>query len=96
MVKQCPARIITIRATKAGRCGDQRCCSRYRLLERQFLAGTDVEQRMFKDSHGRLRLLIHAFEEILVGLAILHLVEQKFHRVDGPHLHQDAAQHPHF
>ena len=44
---------------------------------------------------GRSRLLVHAVEEILVGLRILHLVEQELHRVDRAHLHEDAAQHPH-
>jgi hypothetical protein len=34
-------------------------------------------------------------EEVLVGLRILHLVEQELHRVDRAHLHEDAAQHPH-
>src|SRR5690349_16616209 len=44
----------------------------------------------------RLRLLlVHRREEILVGLGVLHLVEQELHRVDGAHLHQDPAQHPH-
>src|SRR3954469_12020973 len=38
-------------------------------------------------------LLVHAREEILVGLGVLHLVEQELHRVDRPHLHQDPAQH---
>src|SRR5687768_4749104 len=42
------------------------------------------------------RLLVHRGEEVLVGLGVLHLVEQELHRVDGPHLHQDPAQHPHF
>src|SRR3546814_1574954 len=37
-------------------------------------------------------LLVHRVEEILVGLGILHLVEQEFHGVDRAHLHQDAAQ----
>gem|GEM_PF-6866623 len=41
------------------------------------------------------RLLVHAAVKILVGFRILHLVEQKLHRVDGAHLHEDAAQHPH-
>src|SRR3954451_10654460 len=41
------------------------------------------------------RLLVHAREEVLVGLGVLHLVEQELHRVDGAHLHQDPAQHPH-
>src|SRR3546814_2258796 len=40
-------------------------------------------------------LLIHRREEILVGLRILHLVEQELHCVDRTHLHEDAAQHPH-
>ena len=39
---------------------------------------------------------VHRGEEVFVGLGILHLVEQEFHRVDRPHLHEDAAQHPHF
>src|SRR5204862_2312514 len=43
----------------------------------------------------RAPLLVHRGEEILVGLGILHLVEQELHRVDGSHLHQDPAQHPH-
>src|SRR5687768_1625357 len=43
----------------------------------------------------RLGLLIHRGEEILVGLGVLHLVEQELHRVDRAHLHQDAPQHPH-
>ena len=40
-------------------------------------------------------LLVHGREKVFVGLRILHLVEQEFHRVDRPHLHEDAAQHPH-
>src|SRR3954451_9993362 len=40
-------------------------------------------------------LLVHRSEEVLVGLGILHLVEQELHRIDGAHLHQDPAQHPH-
>src|SRR4051812_32956155 len=40
-------------------------------------------------------LLVHASKEVLVGLGVLHLVEQELHRVDGAHLHQDPAQHPH-
>ena len=40
-------------------------------------------------------LLVHRVEEILVGLGILHLVEEEFHRVDCTHLHKDTAQHPH-
>src|SRR3954470_10549374 len=40
-------------------------------------------------------LLVHRGEEILVGLGVLHLVEQELHRVDRAHLHQDPAQHPH-
>src|ERR1044071_6239402 len=40
-------------------------------------------------------LLVHAGEEVLVGLGVLHLVEEELHRVDRPHLHQDSAQHPH-
>ena len=41
-------------------------------------------------------LLVHRIEEIFVGLRILHLVEQELHRIDGAHLHEDAAKHPHF
>src|SRR5438874_12188577 len=40
-------------------------------------------------------LLVHAREEVLIRLGVLHLVEKELHRVDGAHLHQDAAQHPH-
>src|SRR5205085_7432751 len=40
-------------------------------------------------------LLVHAREEIVVGLGVLHLVEEKLHRIDRAHLHQDPAQHPH-
>src|SRR5690606_39081573 len=40
-------------------------------------------------------LLVHRREEVLVALGILHLVEQELHRIDGAHLHQDAAQDPH-
>ena len=40
-------------------------------------------------------LLVHRREEVLIGLGILHLVEQEFHRVDRPHLHEDTAQDPH-
>src|SRR3954469_15400005 len=40
-------------------------------------------------------LLIHRGEEVLVGLGVLHLVEQELHRVDRAHLHENAAQHPH-
>src|SRR3546814_17783613 len=38
------------------------------------------------------RLLVHRFEEILVGLGILDLVEQELHRVDGAHLHEDRSE----
>src|SRR3954469_6223651 len=41
------------------------------------------------------KLLVHRGEEVLVGLGVLHLVEEELHRVDGAHLHEDAAQHPH-
>src|SRR5687768_16422878 len=40
-------------------------------------------------------LLVHAREEVLVRLGVLHLVEQELHGVDRAHLHQDPAQHPH-
>src|SRR3990167_8966359 len=40
-------------------------------------------------------LLVHRGEEVLVGLGILHLVEEEFHRVDRAHLQQDPAQDPH-
>ena len=40
---------------------------------------------------GRTWLLIHRVEEVLVGLRILHLVEQELHRIDGAHLHEDPA-----
>src|SRR4051794_5108066 len=40
-------------------------------------------------------LLVHRSEEVLVGLGVLHLVEEELHRVDRAHLHQDPAQHPH-
>src|SRR3954453_14706298 len=42
-----------------------------------------------------LSLLVHAREEVLVGLGVLHLVEEELHRIDRAHLHQDPAQHPH-
>src|SRR5689334_20254556 len=34
------------------------------------------------------RLLVHAGEEVLVGLGVLHLVEEELHRVDRAHLHE--------
>src|ERR1043165_7371693 len=40
-------------------------------------------------------LLVHRGEEVLVGLGILHLVEEELHRIDGAHLHQDPPEHPH-
>ena len=40
-------------------------------------------------------LLVHRLEEVVVGLAVLQLVEQELHRVGDAHRHQDAAQHPH-
>ena len=36
-------------------------------------------------------LLVHIGEEVLVGLRILHLVEEEFHRVDRAHLHENSA-----
>src|SRR3546814_861328 len=62
------------------------------------LARLDVSvnaQQFLQDVSGYPDLLIHRFEEVFVGLRILHLVEQEFHRVDRAHLHQDPAQHPH-
>src|SRR3546814_10745060 len=47
------------------------------------------------DAEMNLRSMIHRFEEVLIGLRILHLVEKEFHRVTGAHLHQNAAQYPH-
>jgi hypothetical protein len=47
-------------------------------------------------TQNHIDLLIHRVEEILVGLRILHLVEQEFHCIDGAHLHEDPAEHPHF
>src|SRR5690606_36907339 len=40
-------------------------------------------------------LLVHRREEVLVGLGILHLVEEEFHRIDRAHLHEDAPEDPH-
>src|SRR3954447_15482475 len=40
-------------------------------------------------------LLVHRREEVLVRLGVLHLVEKELHRVDGAHLHEDPAKHPH-
>src|SRR3954453_1406019 len=40
-------------------------------------------------------LLIHRCKEVLVRLRVLHLVEKELHRVDGAHLHEDPAEHPH-
>ena len=52
---------------------------------------------MWLRSHyqGAIKLLAHRLEEVFVGLRILHLVEQEFHRIDSAHLHENAAQHPH-
>src|SRR5690606_11704636 len=44
---------------------------------------------------GMAALLVHRREEVLVGLGILHLVEEEFHRVDRAHLHEDAPEDPH-
>src|SRR5438309_2651242 len=46
-------------------------------------------------ANARRRLGVHRGEEIRVRLGVLHLVEKELHRVDGAHLHEDAAQHPH-
>jgi hypothetical protein len=40
-------------------------------------------------------LLVHGIEEILVGLRILHLVEEELHRINSAHLHENPAEHPH-
>src|SRR3546814_10135290 len=69
------------------------CSSDLRLgdgrLEFALAPRTDGKQRMFENGHDA-GLLVHAVEEILVGLRILDLVEQEFHRVDRAHLHEAA------
>jgi hypothetical protein len=39
-------------------------------------------------------LLVHGFEKFFIGLGPVHLVEQKFHRVDDAELRQNFAQDP--
>src|SRR5215217_4997344 len=51
--------------------------------------------RLGKPTIAPLLLLIHAGEEVLVGLGVLHLVEEELHRVHRAHLHEDATKHPH-
>src|SRR5215217_8257413 len=55
---------------------------------------TAAKFRLGNATIGR-SLLVHAGEEVLVGLGVLHLVEQELHRIDRAHLHQDPPQHPH-
>src|SRR3546814_13258361 len=58
----------------------------------------ETEKFKMKSSIGSAsalcRLLVHRSEEVLVRFGIIHLVEKELHRVNRPHLHEDAAQHP--
>ncbi len=75
---------------KARRSFDQRSRGGYRQFECRFMARSNRQQGKF--DHGHMReLLVHRIEEIFVRLAVLDLVEQELHRVDGAHLHEDAA-----
>lgn len=84
-----------LHSRKAGRTRNQRsgCGDRRLTCIDPFRAHM---QKCMVVNHRTMKLLVHRFEEILIGLGILHLVEQEFHGVDCAHLHQDTAQYPHF
>jgi hypothetical protein len=81
------------------RCGDQRGRScqddgfrcALPVLQDASIRRTGRAQRNPSSHSSR----IHRIEEIVVGLAVLQLVQQELHRVHGSHRVQDAAQHPH-
>src|SRR5262245_62126328 len=43
---------------------------------------------------NRASLLVHALQELLVGLGVAHLRHQEFHRLDRVQLVQELAQDP--
>src|SRR5260370_8333929 len=55
-----------------------------------------LRYRSLLPRHAPLKrpLGVHRLEELLVGLRPLHLVYQKFHRLDGVELRQQLAQDP--